>query len=109
MDKDLMDKMRNPPAYVEIPANVRYDNKLSVRAKLLYGDILALRNKRGFCCEDNRHFMNLLHLSDSTVRRLLNALADRGYIRVEIVRDERTREVLERKIYPLVVREWHHG
>ena len=39
----------NPGYYAVIPANVRYDKRLKPNAKLLFGEITCLTNKKGFC------------------------------------------------------------
>jgi len=39
----------NPNYYSILPANVRYDKKLTPFEKILYSEIVALTNKDGYC------------------------------------------------------------
>lgn len=90
----------NGPGYwAVIPAEVRYDDALPANAKLLYGEISSLCDQKGYCYASNAYFSDLYGWSTATVRRLLAALSERGYVQVEVIRDEKTREVQERHIY----------
>lgn len=89
------------PAYwALIPASVRYDRDLPASAKLLYGEITALSNRKGYCHAQNAYFCDLFDLSDRSITRLLSDLAKGGYIRLDVIRSE-SNEVLERRIYPV--------
>ena len=70
--------------YAIIPANVRYDKDISPNAKLLYGEITALCNQKGFCWASNQYFSLLYGVSDRTIRTLIKQLQDKKYIKVEI-------------------------
>ena len=70
--------------YAIIPANVRYDKDISPNAKLLYGEITALCNQKGFCWASNQYFSNLYGVSDRTIRTLIKQLQDKKYIKVEL-------------------------
>ena len=94
-----MSDIRTPSYWAIIPADVRYDEALPPNAKLLYGEISSLTNEKGYCYAQNAFFAGVYGWSVATIQRLLNALADRGYIQVEIVRNKRTKEVEERRIY----------
>lgn len=88
-----------PGYWAVIPAAVRYDKDLPPNAKLLYGEVTALLDKRGYCYAQNSYFAELFGLSDRSVSRLLAALVERGYLRIDVIRDQSTQEVLERRIY----------
>ena len=88
-----------PGYWSVIPADVRYDDGLPANAKLLYGEISALCDQKGYCYAQNSYFTSLYGWSVPTIQRLLSALTNQGYIRVEIIRDKRTNQVEERRIY----------
>lgn len=69
--------------YAIIPANVRYDKELIPNAKLLFGEISALCNEKGFSWATNKYFSELYNVSDRQVRRWIKLLADKGYIYLE--------------------------
>lgn len=81
-----MAKKTEQPAYwAVIPADVRYDDKLPPNAKLLYGEISALCDMKGFCWAKNEYFAQLFGWAAPTVTRLLASLRDAGYLTVEMV------------------------
>ena len=88
-----------PSYWAVIPAAVRYDKKLPPNAKLLYGEVTALSDKHGYCYAQNSYFVDLFGLSERSITRLLGILVERGYLRIDVVRDSETQEVLERRIY----------
>ena len=45
-----------PNYYAIIPAEVRYNEKLTANSKLLFGEITALTNKTGVCWANNKYF-----------------------------------------------------
>ncbi|WP_099336461.1 helix-turn-helix domain-containing protein [Clostridium cadaveris] len=83
--------------YAIIPANVRYDENLKDKAKLLYGEITALTNDKGFCWASNSYFAELYKVTKETISRLIKNLVDAGYITIELVYEGK--EILGRKIY----------
>lgn len=91
---------REKPSYwAVLPASVRYDANLPPNAKLLYAEISALCDERGYCYAHNAYFAKNFEWNDKSVTRHLKTLSDHGYIFVDVVRDPATREVLERRIY----------
>lgn len=88
----------NKGYYAIIPANVRYDKDIPANAKLLYGEITALCNEKGYCWASNGYFANLYEVSKVTVSRWIKALVDKGYISTEIEFKENSKEILHRYI-----------
>ena len=70
--------------YAIIPANVRYDKNLNNGSKLLYGEITALCNEKGFCWAGNGYFSGLYGVSERTIRRWFLELAENNYISIDI-------------------------
>lgn len=76
-----MDKNKMENAYfVVIPADVRYDNRLTPRARLLYGDIASLCATGKECFATNRYFARRYGVSVRSVRRWISALVACGYL-----------------------------
>ena len=90
-----------PNYFAIIPANVRYDKNLNPNAKLLYGEITALSNKKGYCYATNEYFAELYNLSTRTITELVKKLEDSKYIfcEIETKRFEDGTVKKERKIY----------
>lgn len=79
--------------YAIIPADVRYDEKLTPNAKLLYGEITALCNEKGYCWANNQYFSNLYGVSKTTISKWINQLIKRGYVHSEIKYKTGTKEI----------------
>lgn len=86
----------SPNYYAVIPAEVRYDENLKDKAKLLYGEITALSNQYGYCYASNKYFANLYKVSPTTISLLIKNLVEFGYLENEIVYREGTKEILNR-------------
>ena len=91
--------------YAVIPATVRYDKDLTANAKLLYGEITALCNDKGYCWATNDYFAKLYGVSKISVSNWIKQLIEKEYIYSEIVYKEGTKEILNRYLkilkYPI--------
>lgn len=88
----------NKAYYAIIPANVRYDTDIPPNAKLLYGEITALCNQKGYCWATNDYFARLYNCTKQSVSGWISKLKEKGYIGVEIVYKEGSKEILYRYI-----------
>lgn len=82
-------ELERPSYFAVLPAKVRYDEELRPNAKLLYAEITALSNARGYCWISNERLGGWFGLSPKTVGSLIQQLAQRGYLAVELIRDEK--------------------
>ncbi|MDK0695888.1 conserved phage C-terminal domain-containing protein [Clostridium perfringens] len=89
----------NRSYYAIIPANVRYDKDLTPNAKLLYGEITALCNEKGYCWANNGYFADLYSVSKVSISKWINQLIDKAYIRSEIIYKNGTKEIDKRCLY----------
>ena len=86
--------MREKVAYYAIiPANVRYDPDLPPNAKLLYGEITALCNEKGFCWASNRYFAELYGVSIRSVKGWIDILSQKGYIQTNLTYQQHSKEI----------------
>jgi predicted transcriptional regulator len=77
-----------PSYYAIIPSSVRYNNKIPANAKLLYGEITALCNKKGFCYASNKYFANLYNVANNTASSWISSLVSEGFIRIFVDQDD---------------------
>lgn len=82
--------------YAIIPANVRYDKDLAPNAKLLYGEITALCNEKGYCWASNQYFAELYGVSVLSVKRWVNSLVNKGYVYRTLTYKPNSKEVDKR-------------
>jgi hypothetical protein len=74
----------NKSYYAIIPANVRYNDNLTPNAKLLYGEITALCNEKGFCWATNSYFSELYKVDKRTISRWISQLEKNNHISIKI-------------------------
>lgn len=69
-------------AYCKIPIIVKRNKHICSNAKLLYGDILLLCHKKGYCYATNKFLGNNLGLTTRTITKLIKELIDENLIKV---------------------------
>jgi hypothetical protein len=89
---------KEPSYYSILPAPVRYDNRLTPNAKILYAEITSLTNKLGFCYANNKYFQTLYEVSKQTINNWLKQLEQYNYIERHIYREKGSKEILNRYI-----------
>ena len=89
----------SPSYYSILPAIVRYDNKISDFAKVLFSELTALANKTGKAFPTNNKLAKWFNKSPKTISTTISLLESKKYILVEI---ERNAKGTFRSITPLV-------
>ncbi|MDD7261636.1 MAG: helix-turn-helix domain-containing protein [Fusobacterium mortiferum] len=97
--------MEKPNYYGIIPATIRYDKRLKPMEKILYSEITALANTQGFCFASNSYFGKLYEVHKNTVGIWINNLVECGYLKVKMIYKENSKEVLERRLYIVDLKE----
>lgn len=86
-DEIRFDEVESEPSYYAvIPASVRYDDRISANAKLLFGEVTALANARGYCWATNSYFARLYKVQPRSVTRWLGELVEAGVLAINIDR-----------------------
>lgn len=94
-----MNQKERPSYYAVIPASVRYDKTLPPNAKLLYGEITALTNEKGYCWAANTYFADLYSVTKQTISVWISALEKAGHIRTRLVYRDGTKAIANRQIF----------
>lgn len=93
-----MSERKSSAYWGQIPAPVRYDDRIPASSKLLYAEITARISDDGYCEAENADFARLYRITEKSVREQLHALQDAGYIRIEEKRGDHN-ALLSRRIY----------
>ena len=88
-------KQSDPGFIAYLPSKVRYDNSLPFGARIIYAEISALCNAKGYCWASNKYFADLYDNSKDTISRWITDLEKRGYIKCFVSQEEGN----SRKIY----------
>ena len=85
---------------VWIPYEILTDIKLNDKEKFVYSMILYL-SKEKECIMSNSYISELLNITKIQASRIINSLKKKGYIKVDIIYKEISREIALRKITPI--------
>lgn len=88
-----------PNYYSVVPASVRYDSKLRANEKILYSEITALCQKKGYCYATNEYFAGLYDVEKETVSRWISNLKKCGYIGTKLIYKEDNKTIDKRIIW----------
>lgn len=88
--------------WIIIPPQIAGRRDLDGSAKLVFGRVFALSKKWGYCTASNAHLEQGTGLKRRGLEDALWRLKSRGAVQVEVLRDQRTRRVVERRIWPLL-------
>lgn len=80
--------------YIQIPSHVYLNKDLSATAQKLYGLIIALSSKDGYCYASNKALAEMLELSPRTIGYCLKDLLDEQLIHIEINDRNNFRKIL---------------
>lgn len=85
---------------VWIPYEILTDIKLNDKEKFVYSMILYL-SKEKECIMSNSYISELLNITKIQASRIINSLKKKGYIKVDIIYKENSKEIALRKITPI--------
>lgn len=90
------DSLIAPSYFAIIPARVRYSPEICANAKLLYGEITALCNEKGYCWAGNDYFAKLYNKHKDTISDWVSQLVSGGFLTSEIIYKNGTKEIEKR-------------
>jgi len=74
--------MDKPTYYTIIPAEVRYNKKISANEKVLYSEIFTLAQKDGTCFASNGFFADLYGVHKTTISKWISTLKEHNLIKI---------------------------
>ena len=83
-----------------IPYEVLVDKNLNDKEKTIFSMILSL-SKENDCIMSNSYIRKLLNICNVQASRIINSLKKKGYINVQIILKENSKEIAFRKITPI--------
>ena len=85
--------------YTILPAEIRLDKRLLPYERLIFSDILALSNTKGYCYATNRYFAKIYSVSVVSVSTWISNLIKYGYISRIYDYKANTKMIERRRLY----------
>ena len=83
-----------------VPIEILTDKNLSNKEKHIYSHVIFLSQEKQYCFCTNKTISELLNISVTQVSKLVNSLKTKGYINIEMIYKENSKEVEMRKLIP---------
>lgn len=92
-----LEEMIRETGFSNVPNFIKVDGRITPLAKLVYGDIVSLSRKLGYCKANNFYFQRLYNVKTiTTISKAISSLRKYGYVTVELGRSN------SRKVYPVI-------
>lgn len=85
--------------YIVIPQDVLHDNRLTPLSRLIYGEIAALANIKGYAWISNGNLAEKYEVSKPTISISISKLQELGYIESKLIYKPNSKEVKQRNLY----------
>ena len=72
-----------PSFFSILTADIRYNEQLTANEKILYSEITALTNTKGYCTATNNYFSKIYKVDTRTIQRWLSNLIKHGFIKIK--------------------------
>lgn len=69
--------------YINIPSKIVFDSNIPALAKIIYGQIIVLCHKKGYCEASNGFFAKHNSCSNCTIVRMIRILKENNYIKID--------------------------
>ena len=93
-NQNLLDEKKS--YYSILPATVRYDKDLTANSKLLYSEITALTNEKGYCWASNNYFADLYNVTPQAISKWIKILEQKNYLSIKYI--HRGKEIIQRRV-----------
>ncbi len=86
-----------PEYYVIIPAEIRYDKRLPIGARMIYGELTVLCAKEGYAWVSNRTLGEYYNVHKNSISRWISLLSKYDYISVELSGKDKDERIIKIK------------